>query len=63
MERAEAMYSGLLGSLARSIECAKGEKSSELLMIAVLLGLYEVCPAPYFLHALILTFNTDYYRW
>lgn len=65
MERAEAMYSSLLGSLARSIEAAtgaKGEKSSELLMIAVLLGIYEVLPRRHFSTIFRLTCIIDYYR-
>jgi hypothetical protein len=41
-KKAEVLYHDLLGSLARAIEKPAFANSAELLMIAMLLGLYEV---------------------
>jgi hypothetical protein len=43
VNKAEVMYQDLLGSLARAIEDPRFANGSESLMIAMLLGLYEVC--------------------
>jgi hypothetical protein len=43
VNKAEVLYQDLLGSLARAIEDSRFANSSESLMIAMLLGLYEAC--------------------
>ena len=45
-QKAEMLYHNLLGSLAKAIEDSAFATTAELLMIAMLLGLYEVFSVP-----------------